>query len=260
MEQNVELFGKTIVIGPDLKLGLEIHKVMNEFAREMVEIVNEDLKEAEDIYEFLQISMWAIEGCFGVVARDCVGYLARYGINDASIDEIMRGSFYYADAIEKLKQSYQEISYLDESQKRKKEKLIFDSVKKREIEQAAYMDVYSWIPNVAAVFQRNNIPVKIVSIEEEERGVYLFRSLKNAKLRKEQKYEIAYQMFQCDPSEKEYYDYCMIQFPEQLKGLVELYRIAGYEPTAEQLEKALENLFKIMPHETEEETILLMDK
>lgn len=94
------------------------------------------------------------------------------------------------------------------------------------------------------VIHFTDVPIRLIEDEDEDRGAELFQLLKKTKLDLKQCYEIAYKIFEADPTEQEYYEYCMLEFPEETDNLLHLQQITGLALQKSILEKALKKMFE----------------
>lgn len=124
---------------------------------------------------------------------------------------------------------------------------------------AIYMDVYDWIYLLESFIAHNGYSIDSISIEDERDAVNLFSNLKNMHVSGNQAYRIAFELFETNPCEFEYYEYCVQRFPEQQKNLIQLADYCNINASLLS-EPILEKIFNTMPHQTEEETILLHEK
>lgn len=77
---------------------------------------------------------------------------------------------------------------------------------------------------------------------------------------KNQAYKLAYEMFKTDPTEREYYEYCMINYPEELAGLFSMYKVVGFEVKQDYVESMFRNYYKKMPHKTKRELLQIKNQ
>ncbi len=265
MVEKIEIFGKDLELDDERLLDLIIHREVRRVAKETVEDIKNIFAKHKTIEELVNHEE-AFFVLFALVFLKCGKFLEELDITEIDGDDIQKlyheePTNYFWDSFENLKNEYKKILIFEESnQESKLRKLYNDLSMRQELEQAAYMDVYELIPLIQYLLQQKGIADNPITLEDEEEGVELFEYLKVNKLEKRQAYEIAYQLFCTDPSEPEYYDWCILHFPEEISNLVQLERLAGYEPTRTLLEKGLQALFEKMPHSTEEETVLVKKK
>jgi len=87
---------------------------------------------------------------------------------------------------------------------------------------AMYMDVFDWIYIIEDMIIKEGIPLKRITIADEEKCERLLQNLSQENLSHNQSYEVAFQLFQINPSEFGYYDFCLQKFPEQQANLLKL--------------------------------------
>ena len=124
---------------------------------------------------------------------------------------------------------------------------------------ALYMDISNWIYFLENAVQKEGYAVQEISPADEKRAESLFQNLKNPSLTHNQRYDIAFQLFETNPVVPEYYDYCVFQFPEQQKYLFQLGEYCGID-FSELKEKILQKIFDKASHKTEEETLQVYKK
>lgn len=124
---------------------------------------------------------------------------------------------------------------------------------------AIYMDVYDYVYILESLIARAGYEIVPLSVADEEKAVGLFTNLKNARLNDSQRYQVAYELFETDPCEKEYFEYCLKVFPEQQKNLLKL---AEYciPDAGDLIDSVLNEIYRSMPHKTEEELLAVHQK
>ncbi len=98
--------------------------------------------------------------------------------------------------------------------------------------------------------------VDLITDEDKQKALAAFNHLKRA-TDKRQRYDLAFITLQLDPAKEEYYKYCMMEFPEQLAGLIEIYCGVGFKVQEAFFDKVSKNMYNKFPHETEEETLVI---
>ena len=112
---------------------------------------------------------------------------------------------------------------------------------------------------IEKILKRNGADICIITLDDEEKSVRLFEQLKKTR-DKNQAYKLAYEMFKADPTEREYYEYCMINYPEELPGLFSMYEVVGFEIKQDYVESMFRNYYKKMPHKTEPELLQIKNQ
>lgn len=87
---------------------------------------------------------------------------------------------------------------------------------------AVYMDVYDWVYILERMISQSGLSIEPITMEDEQEATNLFTNLQNAHLDSTQQYNIAFQLFETNPCEREYYEHCLKQFPEQQKNLLSI--------------------------------------
>lgn len=116
-------------------------------------------------------------------------------------------------------------------------------------------DFCELVDQVEDVLIMNGIDVD-PTCRDEEKAKIIFECLKSAENKKE-KYEYAFELLKTDATKKEYFEYCMMEFPEELDALMEIYVNVGFSISADKMKKVLSNLFRNLPHDTEEQTLFI---
>lgn len=132
----------------------------------------------------------------------------------------------------------------------------YDEMEKR-YEYRLHQDIEGLITKLCVYFITKGIHVEMPSWEAESSASATFEHLKSFRGSKEEVYAYAYQIFKINPTMHQYYEYCMLRFPEQLDRLFMLYRAVEFGIVPEFADKMIKNLFEKMPHDTEEETLVI---
>lgn len=122
-------------------------------------------------------------------------------------------------------------------------------------EKAVYEDVDSLIDQVESVLTEHGIGVD-PTYRKKEKAITVFRCLQDATDSKT-RYEYAYELLELDPTVYTYFDYCMNAFPEQLDKLLQMYVRVGFSISEKQLNVLVDKVFKKLPHDTEEQVLIL---
>lgn len=124
---------------------------------------------------------------------------------------------------------------------------------------AIYMDVYDWIYLLESFIAHNGYSIDSISIEDERDAVNLFSNLKNMHVSGNQAYRIAFELFETNPCEIEYYEYCLKKFPEQQRNLLHLaeYCLSDAKTL---VDSVLNEIYNSMPHKTEEQLLQVYSK
>lgn len=126
----------------------------------------------------------------------------------------------------------------------------------KRLAQALYMDVYDWIYILESIIRRSDTSIDVITPSDEKAACNLFENLQSKNLSTEQYYNIAFQLFETNPCEFEYYEYCVKRFPDQQKVLFSLADYCMID-TKRLAEPIFKSIFDSMPHNTEEETLAI---
>lgn len=265
MGKQVELFGRILEISDERMVDIMVHREVKLIAEETVKDVKNVFAKHKTIEDLMNHKNF-VSFLFALVYTKCEDFLQANGISIIEGSEIQEMAHrnlrpYFSETFEKMENEYRRILIFEDNNKDSKlRKLYKDSTLRKELEQAAYMEVYDLIPIIQHLLKKKGIANDPITIKAEQEGAGLFKYLQENRLEKYQAYEIAYQLFCSDPTEPEYYDWCILNFPEEISNLVKLERVVGYEPSREVLEGGLRALFNYMPHNTEDQTIVLKER
>lgn len=123
---------------------------------------------------------------------------------------------------------------------------------------AIYMDVFDWIYLIENILIKDGIPLKKITIADEEKCENLFESLRHANLSQSQAYDIAFQLCSINPSEFSYYDFCLQKFPEQQANLIKLARYCKVDLTSS-IDNIFQTIFNTSQHKTEDNVKLIKE-
>lgn len=124
---------------------------------------------------------------------------------------------------------------------------------------AVYMDVYDWVYILERMISQSDLSIEPITMEDEQEATSLFTNLQNAHLDSTQQYNIAFQLFETNPCEREYYEHCLKQFPEQQKNLLSLAEYCLPDAT-DLVDSLLSTIYHSMPHKTEEDLLRVHQK
>lgn len=271
MTEQVFLFGKVLEIDEALKNDIKLRVHMMEIGSQLRIKIQKMFSSINELYDFLGIREAAVEMVYTFLYRSGIDYLHNQGITNFNYEDIELTSKWFLEKYEDL--VVELVDYRVENEEvvvsrglsgtRKEhelKKLERKSILKiqEEFMDMGFMDAMELIGMIEIVINNANIPITPITVEDEDKGVALFKELK--KMEGTEAYEIAFQLFQIDPTEVEYYEYCMLEFPEETDNLLHLQQITGLALQKSILEKALKKMFEKMPHNTEEETLIIKNK
>lgn len=271
MTEQVFLFGKVLEIDEALKNDIKLRVHMMEIGSQLRIKIQKMFSSINELYDFLGIREAAVEMVYTFLYRSGIDYLHNQGITNFNYEDIELISKLFSEKYEDL--VVELVDYRVENEEvvvsrglsgtRKEhelKKLERKSILKiqEEFMDMGFMDAMELIGMIEIVINNANIPITPITVEDEDKGVALFKELK--KMEGTEAYEIAFQLFQIDPTEVEYYEYCMLEFPEETDNLLHLQQITGLALQKSILEKALKKMFEKMPHNTEEETLIIKNK
>lgn len=271
MTEQVFLFGKELEIDEALKNDIKLRVHMMEIGSQLRIKIQKMFSSINELYDFLGIREAAVEMVYTFLYRSGIDYLHNQGITNFNYEDIELISKWFSEKYEDL--VVELVDYRVENEEvvvsrglsgtRKEhelKKLERKSILKiqEEFMDMGFMDAMELIGMIEIVINNANIPITPITVEDEDKGVALFKELK--KMEGTEAYEIAFQLFQIDPTEVEYYEYCMLEFPEETDNLLHLQQITGLALQKSILEKALKKMFEKMPHNTEEETLIIKNK
>lgn len=271
MTEQVFLFGKVLEIDEALKNDIKLRVHMMEIGSQLRIKIQKMFSSINELYDFLGIREAAVEMVYTFLYRSGIDYLHNQGITNFDYEDIELISKWFSEKYEDLVVELVDYRVANEevvvsrglSGTRKEhelKKLERKSILKiqEEFMDMGFMDAMELIGMIEIVINNANIPITPITVEDEDKGVALFKELK--KMEGTEAYEIAFQLFQIDPTEVEYYEYCMLEFPEETDNLLHLQQITGLALQKSILEKALKKMFEKMPHNTEEETLIIKNK
>lgn len=273
MTEQVFLFGKVLEIDEALKNGIKLRMYMMEVGKQVQLMVKSTFDVANNIYEWLDIGNSVVDTVYGKLYGAGIDYLHEIGITEFDSKEIELIVCEFSSKYEELHLSIVMNKLANEKElrnrglegerkekeRRKLEKKFFLEMQS-ELLDACFLDALKLVQMIENVIHFTDVPIRLIEDEDEDRGAELFQLLKKTKLDLKQCYEIAYKIFEADPTEQEYYEYCMLEFPEETDNLLHLQQITGLALQKSILEKALKKMFEKMPHNTEEETLIIKNK
>lgn len=124
---------------------------------------------------------------------------------------------------------------------------------------AVYMDVFEWVYIVEDLIEEAYVPIRRITVDDEETCESFRENLCHAKLNQGQSYELAFQLFQLNPSEFSYYELCFEKFPEQQVNLLKLAEYCRVD-LSPAIDAVFQNMFRSFPHKTEEDVKELREK
>lgn len=127
-----------------------------------------------------------------------------------------------------------------------------DKNTRKRLAQALYMDIYEWIYILESIISQSGIEIEPIPQRDEQRAANLFENLKSKNLDTKQYEQIAFQLFDTNPCEFEYYAYCIDKFPEQQKHLLALARYCHVDEDI-LADTILRKVYDSMPHSTEDQ-------
>lgn len=234
--QSVKVFNQIFEVNVPLQLELDICKLVTEQAiraSKGVKVILEEFSSAQTLTETGKEVMLQL---YLSIAKQCVEFLSLHEIYDVSEDDFIvkyhaKVSFFIE--LDKIHKKYEELKKYNREAIKELDAACKTKLFRDTLETSAYMDIYDWKLVLEEIFTSHNITVCRIGEIQMEKAGSLFKNLKTLQLDREQRKKIAYQMLCEDPSEREYYEYCMLQFPEELEGLMQLAVIAGCEPNQE---------------------------
>lgn len=117
---------------------------------------------------------------------------------------------------------------------------------------AIYMDVFEWVYIVEDMIEDSDILIRKITIADEETCESYRENLCQANLSRVQSYELAFRLFQLNPSERSYYELCFEKFPEQQVNLLKLGNYCKVDLTSA-IDEVFQKIFRSFPHKTEQE-------
>lgn len=234
--QSVKVFNQIFEVNAPLQLELDICNLVTEQAiraRKGAKVIQEDFN---SVQAFTEVGKEVMQQLYISIAKQCVEFLALHEIYDVSEEDFflkyhVKTSFFIE--LDKIQKKYEELKKYNREAIRELEAACKSKTIRDTLETSAYMDIYDWKLVLEEILTSHNITVCRIGEIQMEKAGSLFKNLKTLQLDREQRKKIAYQMLCEDPSEREYYEYCMLQFPEELGGLMQLAVIAGCEPNQE---------------------------
>lgn len=258
MIREIEVFNNILEIDKPWMLDIKLHIKIQKLAKEAGDAVCNIFNDEKDIDKLLEIIVPRCVLIYRVEKTKCEEYLNKYGINSIELEDLFQKDLYISNEYKEFKDAYLKAVINGEKALRQFKKSLNNYL--IQFQQAVYMDVYDWLPNIESLLKYQGIPIRAITVADEEEGEILFNCLKDTSNNVDQMYEFAFRLFQTDPTELEYYEYCMVRFPEQLANLIRLQKLVGFEIKKEILNKSLKNLLKSYPHDTEKQTIILKNK
>lgn len=129
----------------------------------------------------------------------------------------------------------------------------------KRLAQALYMDVFDWIYILESIIHQSGTSIDVITQKDEKTADSLFENLQSKNMSIEQYNSIAFQLFETNPCEFEYYEYCVKRFPDQQKELLSLADYCMID-TKRLAEPIFKSIFDSMPHNTEEETLAIKSR
>ena len=125
--------------------------------------------------------------------------------------------------------------------------------------QSVNEDVYQILDVVSEILDDSYVDFISITPKDTAKADSLFENLTSKSLTEEQQYDIAYRLFLLDPFKIKYYKYCVLKYPSQQKELISLGKYCKLKMD-DCILSIFENIFNSMPHDTEENTLVLYDK
>lgn len=266
MEKTFILFGKQLTIDDAFYTAINLRPFLKEFAKEGAnEFIDYycTVKNFEDLLRHGYDKGFEIES---IMAAKCTDKLpVRIPANTI----LNNSDKFFENEIIKLQEWYSSVLY-EEQQKNitriTKGQKASDSDSKaagrsklrnkqtcEDLWEALYMDIIDWAYFFETELPKYGIPIRPIGKTGLKLAENLFKTLKAGKSNNTQAQDIAYQIFETNPTANEYYEYCFNKFPEEQKNLIALANYCGID-LSDLYEKQFENIFKAMPHSTEEQT------
>lgn len=258
MIEKIEVFGQTLEFDEalirDTKLHIKVRGMASMMATSLKALFNEW---GEDVFlkrkEF--IDMLVKRRLISIVA--CIDYCEQnFGISITKDDLLVEES-YLQCSLDKFSDFYINSVVAEgitiENFNKSFSQYIEDCAR------AEFLDVCDMVIPIEKILKRNGADICIITLDDEEKSVRLFEQLKKTK-DKNQAYKLAYEMFKTDPTEREYYEYCMINYPEELAGLFSMYKVVGFEVKQDYVESMFRNYYKKMPHKTKRELLQIKNQ
>lgn len=273
MDERISIFGESLEINEASLNGIKLHVYMLEVGTQLRMMMKNAFNKMDTVYTFERIGKSVVNNVYTALYKHGLEYLKSLGITEYNVEDIELFQGYLETQYDNLtllivqnkiqnEQALRKRNISGDKKERERLKLekVFYQKLQGEFMDACFMDAMEMVKSLAIFIQREDIPIKIITDNDEEKGTYLFEQLKKTSKSGSQGYKIAFQMFKTNPTELEYYDYCMLQFPEQLDNIVMLQTLVGLEVNKTILEKALKKMYDKMPHDTEVRTLAIKNK
>lgn len=276
MSFKINIFGNNLEFSEEQMLGFKIQAFMNDLEEELCIRIQNMFNTAGGLTN-LSVNLGKnIKAIYQIMYEETYQYVKRLNlldnvqISDIAMIKISDFEKILLAEYKEFDQQMCQIKYAAElnmdmdgvpSDKRKELHLKYEKEQYYEMEKRyeyrLHQDMYVFMSNLYVYFSTKKIPIEIPDLETEESAAATFEHLKSFRGSKEEAYAYAYQIFKINPTMHQYYEYCMLRFPEQLDRLFMLYRAVEFGIVPEFADKMIENLFKKMPHDTEEETLVI---
>ena len=269
-EMHVEIFERTLELDAQKLCGVRLEAFMGRLKEKVLDEVRKIFNKYVNFRELIIQIDWVEdqgENICKTLSQEVLDYARKIsGLNDIELAELKNrcNDTMLLDAFRDLRRGSKEqilqvelelraynISKEERAKKaREVEKRPYNQMKCR-FEECVESDIDSIMYEAYLI-----IPMNLVEHEEKKKASLAFQRLKEATDRK-QEYDLAFTTLQLDPTREEYYKYCMMEFPEQLDGLIEIYCGVGFKVQETFFDKVSKNMYNKLPHETEEETLVI---
>ena len=261
MVEEIEVFGQILEFDEALIRDTKLHIFTQDMATQAAEKTNEFIREHRIyIFENAEIA----EKNIRILCIDARGKVLEYCMKKLGV-LTFNGNESLLKPNEKFLVTRRFIDtmalYIEAKMSGEEEKWFEKSCEEFIIkcQRAIFMDVYNILEPLENVLQKKGVNITKVTVADEENAVRLFEQLQKTR-DKNRAYKLAYEMFKNDPTEREYYEYCMTNYPEELAALFSMYKVVGFEVKQDYVESMFRNYYKKMPHKTEPELLQIKNQ
>ena len=264
MVEEFKLFGRTIEISDGRLMDIELHTQIRELAVTAQKVADDIYNRCKKIEIVLQ-EIGEFDQLFTAVYLNCSKILEELGARNVKPTDIKKKhrkrELIFDKEIQFIKKQYRSILFYEENnQEAKLRKLYNDRDTRERISDAILIDTYSLVEVLQEYIDYEDDENDIMTLDDLKESHNIFEILQKNRLNKEEAYQLAYQLFEVYPAYWRYYDWCIINFTEEMENLVDLAFYVGYYVSDKILEQGLKALFEKMPHSNEEETLLAKEK
>lgn len=261
MVEEIEVFGQILEFDEALIRDTKLHIFTQDMATQAAKEVEEFLKKnGLNIFTNNELARESIKNIYDTSMEK----IAEYCNKTMGGSSLEAEDFTYPDScldwvceFDIAMLSYLEFKMLGDEGKKRLEQSFIEFITK--CKRAVFMDVYKNLDFLELLLQKEGVDLCAVTSKDEEQAVSLFKQLQKTR-DKNQAYKLAYEMFKTDPTEREYYEYCMTNYPEELAGLFSMYKVVGFEVKQDYVESMFRNYYKKMSHKTEPELLQIKNQ